>query len=66
LNRVSSIFSQLLQWFPRGEFEALVRKHGAERRSKGFSCWGQFVAIEVRKNFIGASRGSLFQPILMV
>jgi len=45
LNRVSSIFSQLLQWFPRGEFEALVRKHGAERRSKGFSCWGQFVAM---------------------
>ncbi|MGH9673248.1 MAG: DUF4372 domain-containing protein, partial [Bryobacteraceae bacterium] len=45
MNRVSSIFSQLLQWFPRGEFEALVRKHGAERHSKGFSCWGQFVAM---------------------
>ena len=45
MNRVSSIFSQLLQWFPRGEFEALVRKHGAERRSKGFSCWGQLVAM---------------------
>lgn len=45
MNRVSSIFGQLLQWYPRGEFETLVRKHRAEYRSKGFSCWGQFVAM---------------------
>lgn len=45
MNRVSSIFSQLLHWLPRGEFEVLVRKHQAERRAKGFTCWGQFVAM---------------------
>ena len=45
MNRVSSIFSQLLQLFPRGEFERTVREHQAERHAKGFSCWGQFIAM---------------------
>jgi hypothetical protein len=43
--RVSSIFSQLLQSFPRLEFEALVRLHNAERHARGFTCWQQFVAM---------------------
>lgn len=43
--RVSSIFSQLLQFFPRLEFEASVRKHQGERHARGFSCWQQFVAM---------------------
>jgi hypothetical protein len=42
---VASIFSQILQLFPRLEFEALVRQHKAERHSRGFTCWGQFVAM---------------------
>lgn len=37
MNRVSSIFSQLLQFFPRLEFESLVRKHAAERHARGFT-----------------------------
>ena len=45
MNRVCSIFSQLLQLFPRLEFESLVRRHGAERHARGFTCWGQFVAM---------------------
>jgi len=45
MNKVSSIFSQLLQLFPRTEFHNLVRETGAERRAKGFTCWGQFVAM---------------------
>ena len=45
MNRVSSIFSQLLQAFPRLEFEALVREHKAERHARGFACWQQFVAM---------------------
>ena len=45
MNRVCSIFSQLLQLFPRVEFEAAVRKHKAERHARGFTCWGQFVAM---------------------
>ena len=45
MNRVCSIFSQLLQLFPRLEFEQSVREHRAERHARGFSCWGQFVAM---------------------
>jgi hypothetical protein len=45
MNRVCSIFSQLLQLFPRLEFEAAVKKHKAERHARGFSSWGQFVAM---------------------
>lgn len=45
MTRVTSIFSQLLQLFPRAEFEALVKKHQAERHARGFTCWGQFVAM---------------------
>jgi IS4 transposase len=41
----SSIFSQLLQLFPRLEFEQAVKKHRAERGAKGFTSWGQFVAM---------------------
>ncbi|HET9131584.1 MAG TPA: IS4 family transposase [Terriglobia bacterium] len=41
----ASLFNQLLKHFPRTEFAELVRKHGAERNAKGFSCWTQFVAM---------------------
>jgi Transposase DDE domain/Domain of unknown function (DUF4372) len=45
LNRVCSIFSQILQLFSRLEFESAVRKHKAEHHARGFTCWGQFVAM---------------------
>ena len=45
MTRVSSIFSQMLQLFSRTEFERAVVEHRAERHSRGFSCWGQFVAM---------------------
>ena len=45
MNRFCSIFSQLLQLFPKTEFFHAVKRTGAERRAKGFSCWGQFVAM---------------------
>jgi uncharacterized protein DUF4372/DDE family transposase len=45
LTRVSSIFSQILQLIPRLEFESAVRKHNAERHARGFSSWGQFIAM---------------------
>jgi len=45
LNRVGSIFSQILQLFSRLEFESTVRKHEGERHARGFTCWGQFVAM---------------------
>ena len=45
MNRVCSIFSQLLHLFSREEFAGFVKKHNAERHARGFPCWGQFVAM---------------------
>jgi hypothetical protein len=45
MQRFSSIFSQLLQLFPRSEFEIAVKKHRSDYSAKGFSSWGQFVAM---------------------
>jgi hypothetical protein len=43
--RTASLFSQLLREIPRVEFERLVRRHGAERHAKGFTCWNQLVSM---------------------
>lgn len=45
MNRFCSMFSQILQLFPRTEFQLLVKETRAERHARGFSCWGQFVAM---------------------
>jgi len=45
MNRFCSIFSQLLQLFSRTEFQQAVKETKAERHARGFSCWGQFVAM---------------------
>jgi hypothetical protein len=45
MNRVSSIFSQILQFIPRLQFEAKVREHRAERHARGFSSWSQMIAM---------------------
>ena len=45
MTKVSSIFSQMLQLFSRTEFERAVAEYHAERHARGFSCWGQFVAM---------------------
>lgn len=45
MTQVCSVFSQLLQLFSRGEFARAVKQHSAERHAKGFTCWGQFVAM---------------------
>lgn len=45
MKRVCSIFSQVLQLIPRGGFEAAVKQHQAERHARGFSSWGQLVAM---------------------
>ena len=43
MNRVCSIFSQILQFVPRLEFEAAVQK--AKHRQHGFASWDQFGAM---------------------
>ena len=45
MTRVCSIFSQILQLIPRLEFESAVRQHKAERHARGFTSWGQFIAM---------------------
>jgi hypothetical protein len=45
MNRFCSIFSQLLQLFPKAEFLQAVKKTQAERHCRGFSSWSQFVAM---------------------
>ena len=43
--RTASLFSQLLDLFPRNQFQHSVKAYGAERYTKGFTCWEQFVAM---------------------
>lgn len=45
MNRVCSIFSQILFLFPREEFHRFVKEHKGERHARGFTCWGQFVSM---------------------
>lgn len=45
MTRFCSIFNQLLQLFPRTDFQKAVVATGAERHARGFTCWGQFVAM---------------------
>jgi hypothetical protein len=43
--RHASLFSQLLEVFPRHEFQHLIHDIGTERFSKRFSSWDHFVAL---------------------
>ena len=45
MSKVCSIFSQMLQLISRTGFDAAVRRHQAERHARGFTSWGQFVAM---------------------
>ncbi len=45
MSQYSSIFGQILQIFPRTEFEQAVKKTGSEFHAKGFTSWQQFVAM---------------------
>lgn len=45
MERVSSIFGQILKFFPRLIFDAAVEKHEGEKHAKGMTCWSQFIAL---------------------
>ena len=45
MNASCSMFSQILKLIPRIEFERLVKTTNAEHATKGFTSWGQFVAM---------------------
>lgn len=40
-----TVFSQLMDFIPRHEFRAIVRRHRGERYAKRFSCWDQFLCM---------------------
>jgi len=39
------VFAQLMEFLPRHEFDACVRRYGGDRRQRGFSCRDQFLAL---------------------
>ena len=43
--KVCSIFSQVLKLFSRGDFERAVKEHQTEWHARGFTSWGQFMAM---------------------
>lgn len=45
MSQYCSIFSQLLQLFPRLEFQQMVQETKSERHARGFSSWSQFVSM---------------------
>ena len=45
MNRVCSIFSQILKLIPRQEFQTAVKDHKAERHARGFTSWAQMIAM---------------------
>jgi hypothetical protein len=45
MNPYCSMFSQILQLFPRYRFQRLVQETHSEQHAKGFSSWSQFVAM---------------------
>lgn len=45
MSQFSSIFGQLLRIFPKSEFYSAVKETQSEKGAKGFTCWGQFVAM---------------------
>ena len=45
MNRVSSIFSQMLKLVPATLFDRAVSKHRRDRHARGFRSWDQFAAM---------------------
>jgi len=45
MERVCSIFSQILRFIPRSIFESAVQKHQSEKHAKGMTSWSQFIAL---------------------
>lgn len=45
MNRFCSLFSQILKFIPRIDFEQLASEYNAERHARGASCWQQLVAM---------------------
>jgi len=45
MNKGRTIFSQVLYFLPDREFRRCVARYGGNARSRGFSCWDQYLAM---------------------
>jgi hypothetical protein len=45
VNLGQTVFSQLMEHFPRYEFQKCVSRYGGDYQNKSFSCWDQFLAM---------------------
>ncbi len=43
--KYTSVFSQLLRYIPRSEFQAIVQRLAGDKGVRSLSCWKQFVAL---------------------
>jgi hypothetical protein len=67
MNKYFSIFSQLSRMFSRIWFQHAVRETKAERHARGFTHWGQFVAMLFcqlgRAHSLGEITGGLYRSV---
>ena len=45
MNRGRTIFAQVMQYIPHGEFARCVEKYDGERYAKSFSCMDQYLCM---------------------
>jgi hypothetical protein len=45
MNAGRTVFSQLIEFLPREEFQKCVARYGADRYLKSLSCWDQYLAM---------------------
>ncbi|HEX2937224.1 MAG TPA: DUF4372 domain-containing protein [Bacteroidales bacterium] len=45
MNSGKYVFSQLLQFFPRYEFEKYVSAYNGDFRARELNCWNQFIQL---------------------
>src|SRR3989344_3549609 len=45
MGNVNTIFNQLLDFLPRGQFDSFVGQHKADRYVKRFTCWQQLLTL---------------------
>jgi hypothetical protein len=46
MERVSSIFGQIVKLVPGGLFDEAVQRHQGDKHAMGMTCWSQFVAMQ--------------------
>jgi hypothetical protein len=68
MSPICSVYSQVLQLFPRGQLANAVKQHQAELSAKGFTSWEQFarflVSLYRSKSFFRSIHGAFPTDLL--